>query len=425
MTLIEFFEKDAVENICSSLTKAPDRVILIGDKSKLMQKHAENYRKILSSRGMDVEFICRVINKNNMHTIIEALSMFVEEYDDCVFDLTGGEDLYLVAVGIVSERYKEKNIQMHRFNIRNNTIIDCDEDGNTILEGKAPVLSVEENIRVYGGDVVYEENRKGTTYRWDMTPDFITDIHAMWDICRADPYGWNSQIGVFAIAEQLCGADDEELTITVPVAELKDRLDNVCGKLVDLWKIIKPLMQSGLLKKYKCDDDVLSVKFKNKQVKYCLTVAGQALEMKVFLAALDAREKDGSKTYNDVMNGVFIDWDGDIGADRQSYDTENEIDVVMMHGMVPVFVSCKNGYIDKDELYKLNAVATRFGGKYAKKVLIATSLDDSDSSNHIRQRAEDMGIRLVEGYSHNGQYIDLVDMDDEDLNRLVRSLWSN
>ena len=145
MTLIEFFEKDAVENICSSLTKAPDRVILIGDKSKLMQKHAENYRKILSSRGMDVEFICRVINKNNMHTIIEALSMFVEEYDDCVFDLTGGEDLYLVAVGILSERYKEKNIQMHRFNIRNNTIIDCDEDGNTILEGKTPVLSVEEH----------------------------------------------------------------------------------------------------------------------------------------------------------------------------------------------------------------------------------------------------------------------------------------
>lgn len=54
-----------------------------------------------------------------MQTIIDALSMFVEQYDDCVFDLTGGEDLYLVASGIVSERYRDKNIQMHRFNIRN------------------------------------------------------------------------------------------------------------------------------------------------------------------------------------------------------------------------------------------------------------------------------------------------------------------
>ena len=119
MTLMEFFEKDAIENICSSLTKTPDRVILIGDKLKLMQRQAENYKAILSARGLDVEFICRAVNKNKMQTIIDALSMFVEQYVDCVFDLTDGEDLYLVASGIVSERYRDKNIQMHRFNIRN------------------------------------------------------------------------------------------------------------------------------------------------------------------------------------------------------------------------------------------------------------------------------------------------------------------
>ena len=147
--------------------------------------------------------------------------------------------------------------------------------------------------------------------------------------------------------------------------------------------------------------------------------------MKVFLAALEAQEKDGSSTYNDVMNGVYIDWDGDINTDKNGYDTENEIDVMMMHGMVPVFVSCKNGYIDKDELYKLNAVATRFGGKYAKKVLVASSLDDSNASNYLRQRADDMGIRLVEGYSNNGNYKDFTDMNDVEINRVIRSLWSN
>ena len=147
--------------------------------------------------------------------------------------------------------------------------------------------------------------------------------------------------------------------------------------------------------------------------------------MKVFLSALEAQENDGSKTYSDAMNGVYIDWDGEISAQQDGYDTRNEIDVIMMHGMVPVFVSCKNGYIDKEELYKLNTVATRFGGKYAKKVLIATSLNDSDSSNYFRQRAEDMGIRLVEGYSHNGTYKNFTDMNDIEINRVIRSLWSN
>ena len=98
---------------------------------------------------------------------------------------------------------------------------------------------------------------------------------------------------------------------------------------------------------------------------------------------------------------------------------------MMMHGMVPVFVSCKNGGTDADELYKLQSVAARFGGKYAKKVLIATSLDDSDKSNYIRQRAENMEIRLIEGHRQNGSFKKFTEMNDRDMNRVIRSLWIN
>ena len=112
MTFIEFFEKDAIENICSGLIQAPDRVILLGDKQKLMQKHAARYKAILRARGAEVEFISRAVNKNKMQAILSVLSAIVEEYDDCVFDLTGGEDLYLVATGIIFERYKDRNLPL-------------------------------------------------------------------------------------------------------------------------------------------------------------------------------------------------------------------------------------------------------------------------------------------------------------------------
>ena len=98
--------------------------------------------------------------------------------------------------------------------------------------------------------------------------------------------------------------------------------------------------------------------------------------------------------------------------EQDGYDTENEIDVMMIHGLVPIFVFCKNGYIDTDELYKLNAVANRFGGKYAKRVLIATALGNNDFSEYLRQRAKDMNIRLVEGVR---------EMDDIELNKVIRS----
>ncbi len=425
MTFVEFFEKDAIENICSCLTKTSDRVVLLGDKTKLMKKHAERYKAILSARGVDVDFICRSINKNEMQSIIDALASIVEEYDDCVFDLTGGEDLYLVATGIVFERYKNKNIQMHRFNIGYNTIIDCDQDGHTILTENAPKLTNEENIQIYGGDIIYEEEKDKATYLWNMSEDFKKDINAMWKICRRNVRLWNTQICVFEDAEKFRDSTQDELTISVPTNHLKVVAKQNGGSFVVIKGILDRLYRAGLLKEYRCDDELFSLTYKNEQVKRCLTIAGKALEMKVYLTALETKEKDGSKTYNDVMNGVYIDWDGDLHTGQDACDTDNEIDVMMMHGMVPVFISCKNGYVEMNELYKLNTVATRFGGKYAKKVLVATALADSGFAQHLRQRAEDMGIRLVEGYSQNGLYKDFTEMNDDEIKRVMRSLWSN
>ena len=95
-----------------------------------------------------------------------------------------------------------------------------------------------------------------------------------------------------------------------------------------------------------------------------------------------------------VKVGVVIDWDMFDGA--AVCRTINEIDVMAMRGTVPVFVSCKNGRFDANELYKLNTVAERFGGKYAKKVLVSTSLDHLLSSVLIRSRMENMKILNVE-----------------------------
>ena len=88
-----------------------------------------------------------------------------------------------------------------------------------------------------------------------------------------------------------------------------------------------------------------------------------------------------------------------------------------MHHVVPVFVSCKNGIVTADELYKLNTVAERFGGEYSQKVLIATSIQSlGEAGEYLRQRAEDMNIRIIE---------DVQNLDDAELERKLKSLWCN
>ncbi len=416
MTYIEFFTKTAAENICGCLAKAPQRVVLVGDRMKLLQKHAQRYRRIFLDRGQDVEFICRSVNRNNMQNIIQALSELVETYGDCVFDLTGGEELYLVAVGIVCQRFRDRHLQLHRFNIHTGTIVDCDLDGTTIWQGQSAQMTVEENIRVYGGDVIYDRIRPGGTFLWDMDPEFREDIRAMWNVCSRDVRLWNAQIGLLELLEGI-GTHPQALTTYADREALEDHLRRSGKRFLFSDKVLEGLRQQGLLTDCGFDEWGLTVSYKNAQVKRCLTKAGLALEMYIYLAALEARDEEGSLVYNDVCNGVCIDWDGQIREEAGAAETVNEIDVMMMHGVVPVFVSCKNGTVSIDELYKLHSVAESFGGEYAKKVLVATALDGAGSfDEYFRQRAKDMNIRLVEG---------IQEMTSEQLNRSVRSFWSN
>ena len=415
MTYIEFFDETSTENICACLTNVPERVVLIGHKFKIMKKYGEIYRDVLRKRGHDVDFVYRTVNRNSVTDIVEELSKVVEMYEDCHIGLTGGEDLSLVAAGIVFEKYRDKNIQMHRFNIRNNKIIDCDYDGVTI-EKDAPVLSVEENVRIYGGAVMYEDEKPQGTYVWDVDEEFHEEINAIWEVCKKDVRLWNTQISVFAAAESVRDPREDVLTTVASAEAVESLVESGGGKFVSIGQIVRGLFDAGVLREYSYDGQTLKIKYKNMQMKRCLTKAGLALEMKVFVTALAAKD-DNEPVYTDVVNGVYIDWDGEISEDPKAVNTGNEIDVVMMKGMVPVFVSCKNGRIEMEELYKLNTVAERFGGKYVKKVLVAEALDtDSAFSNHLRQRAQDMGIRLVENIHSK---------TEAEIEKIIKSLWCN
>ena len=171
MTYIEFFTKTSIENICSCLTEAPDRVIFIGDSSKAMKRCIRNFQKIFSKRGVNIEFLFKTVSKWNLSQMEQVLEEIIATYEDCVFGITGGDEIALFALGMVYERNRDKQIQIHRMGIRNNKIYDCDKDGNTIYEA-VPQLSVEENIIIYGGDVAYGDIDEENTYRWNLTKQF-------------------------------------------------------------------------------------------------------------------------------------------------------------------------------------------------------------------------------------------------------------
>ncbi len=418
MTYVEFFDKMAVENVIACLTDVPERVIFLGDNAKLMQKHIEKYQKVFADRGRIVEFCFRTVSRSNLENAVAVLSKIVETCEDCAFDITGGEEILTLALGIVCERHPEKKIQIHRFNIKSGAVYDCDKDGVTIYKD-TPVLSVDENVRLYGGEVSYGGINDTKTYKWDLTPAFQADVSRIWSVCRRNVRAWNKQCGFFSAMEEVGAVSGDGLVTTASRYEVEKYLkqNRASGQIVK--GIVSDLCRYGLVRNFAEDGrGVLTVSYKNAQVKKCLVKAGQALEMHVFVTACALREADGSPVYDDARNGVLIDWDGSIPGEEGEvrYDTENEIDVLLMHGIVPVFISCKNGFVASDELYKLDSVARRFGGRYAKKVLVATALDTmGKAGEYLRQRARDMDIRLLEN---------IQTMTDGEFARKIKTLWS-
>ena len=100
-------------------------------------------------------------------------------------------------------------IQCHRFNFKNNTIYDCDADGN--LCATLPFkLSIDECISIYGGRVVRDEKMPLHTFGWRLEGDFIDDVDIMWDMCRRDVGLWNIRTAILGSACEL--ADVEEST---------------------------------------------------------------------------------------------------------------------------------------------------------------------------------------------------------------------
>ena len=411
MTIIEFYDKSSIENIAAALLCRPERVILVGDNKKVLARAVDRYQEILEKHGIATQISHISVDKNDLTEIAAAFGEIVEKYDDCAFDLTGGEDMYLVAVGYIKSRYEDK-VQCQRFNLRNGTLNDCDKDGK-VCKPEVFKISIEDNIRIYGGEIVTDPQRDAYTYPWDFNEDFEKDIDLMWDICRKNTRLWNSHIGTLSSACEMFKWEDP-LSVCFEKKAVTEALEADGYRFVCVTWIMNELQKRGLIHSL-IMSDWISFSFKNEQVKQSLTVAGQVLELAVAKTLRSLKDKNGDLLYDDVKVGVVIDWDG--GDETDEYRTVNEIDVVAIKGVVPIYISCKNGDFDVNELYKLSTVADRFGGKYAKKALVSTELGTLGAkSDYIRARMKDMNIRSIDNID---------EMTDPDLEKELRKIWNN
>lgn len=383
MTLIEFFSSSHVDNIAASLRLQPEKLIMVGDADE-MSVPVKRYQKLLSQRGLRTKISTCNVQEKDFGEICAVLRKLVDQEPDCVIDLTGGDELTIMAVGAAVSNLDQNarnRIRVERFDHEKDCVVDCIH-GNQNLSCKPANLTVEELIAIHGGSLHPD------SYQPPM--DFThRDLDTLWDLVSDAPKEWNSALMILGEFES---RSDSKTEIYLPLRYLHNSISDFDRKEGIVRDLLDKLQRRGIIDD-RSSRDVLEYTYLDPVQRYCIQKAGNVLEIKTLLEGRSVLE-DGRPFFHDCRMSVSIDWDGVV---HKSYEkepeTRNEIDVILMHGTTPLFISCKNGTIADDEPYKLDTVAARFGGPYVKKMLVAA--DPTAVNRALGQRIQDMGIRPV------------------------------
>ncbi|MBQ3058537.1 MAG: DUF1887 family protein [Clostridia bacterium] len=396
MTTVEFLYRCPTENIASALTLRPDKIIFIGNKS---DKRENIYTRFIKSKSPSTKTEFIYTDTSDLYNLIDILSDIVKSDTQITFDLTGGEDLLLTAMGVMVERFK--NITIQRFNINQNRLISWQNGEKTEKDTNAS-LSVEEQITLHGGMII-----KNTADEIILNKHTAPVIDALWSVFKRDKH-YNTNVKLLQRALKL-DRDGRDLVADISIPEFKssERDDRTSDWLIEFLQFLK---DGQIVDSLNVTTQRIKFSFKSGTAKELLEKSGNILEMMVYKTAATLKNDNGAPHYTDLMRSVIIDWDGKVGSNKTG-DTKNEIDCIFMKNLVPVFISCKGGDIEEAELYKLDAVANRFGGKYAKRVLISTNHGkDEIAAAYFRKRAEDMNITLLENVHllTEGEFLNMI-----------------
>lgn len=409
MTLIEILDASPIENMLSLMALRPDRLIFIGEEHDIREK-VPAYVEFAERKHYKAEITTISAGRARIESVLHAIECVLEGEDDCVFDITGGDDVGLVAIGMALERFgREKHLRLHKFDIEKSAALCVLGVGEDDMPYKGGIsISVDDNIRLYGGEPIYPSNELADPSKWALTENVMSVIDSAWELCRMSPKQWNGDVGRLKEFERFRSFVDDPMRVVI-TAKNSSALKNRADKLSKNKRFLERLSRRGLIRAYRAKNGETAYTYSSAYAKHCLEKAGNILEIKILALARLMKNEDGTPFFSDAKTAVSIDWRGEA---RYGVPTFNEIDALLMRGLVPIFVSCKNGGVGDDELYKLNTVAEHFGGRYAKKILIMSDTPKSAKSmSYFLSRAEDMNITVIN---------DVCEMSDEAIMKRLR-----
>ncbi|MBE7029821.1 MAG: DUF1887 family protein [Ruminococcaceae bacterium] len=369
MTIIEYYSEIALENAASTLAYRAKETILIYDKKILspqISAHAACLEKL---------FCKKIPGYRKLHLLpVDACDIFgnadlivsiAQNKEECIFDLTGGAEPIMVSMGMAAEKLGNHRIHMHQFLLREGKSVCCHRSLPS-HEAMPVQIPVDELIALHGGTC-----HCGIA---DDTPSFSKLVEALWDISRSDPTNWNKCLFLLNSSRGNNGKNKPAL-FAGNISDVTEK-NHVCKEII-IRLISADVLSSRGNQLFFSDHETMNCFLKN----------GTVFELTARKAVVDLLRRNGQYFPGAVEFEALIEW--------QNSAVKNEVDVIFMNGLIPVFISCKNGAVDDEELYKFKTVSEQFGGEKGIKILLVSPDALGDNTQAFIARARHMGIRVI------------------------------
>lgn len=369
-TLVELFDlENTVDNILASHIFRPERVVFLTDERSECITRIWEIERALTKKYPKMRFTIQPLNTSrNVNEVCERL---LATYPDPVFDLTGGNDAISFAI-----------IQLCNRRFRPCFCIDWQE--GIILCSEAaedyrndfemPNLSLEDLLGANGATIFRKMHATPPEPRHDAILEFFQET-------LRRPKEW---LMFCRFLQQAAAEASRKRHPTV--IQCRQSISDPNGRVSQFRPEFAQLAyRLGFLKNLEINPRQVYMKFADETSLRYLTSQGTWLELYSYIMC----KRTG--WFHECQMSVVIDWDG---IPQRKDNVVNEIDVMLMRGITPIFISCKTSVPTTESLNEIELYAKKLGGAGAKSMLVTTaSLDDAPT---VRVRAKELDLILVE-----------------------------
>lgn len=368
-TLIELYDERPLENVLSSEVFRPECTVFVCPTG-LTEKEKRALRDYFAHRGLETKAEFVTADRFSAKDVYNTLKNIVERYPDCALDVAGGTDNALFAAGRLSS---ECALPVFTYSRRQNRFYSISEAPFAQKLDCDIKYAVEDFFIMAGGSM-----RTGRVDN-SVLNAYLAYIEPFFRLYMRHRRDWGGIVSFMQRISQQPKDAPVELDVSGPYTVKGDHGRRISANEQALGEMEDMGFISGLeIKK----GESVSFRFMDGQVRTWLRDVGSVLELYVYKLCLDAG------VFNDVRTSVVVDWESNVRRDSVT----NEIDVMAVKGVTPMFISCKTCEVNTEALNELAILRDRFGGHGAKAAIVTTKT----STVVTRNRATELGIEVID-----------------------------